>query len=538
MSRQITSYNTVTNVVPETGGMNLAPALNQAIEFGSKIAEQANEAKLLEVSSAAQLELSKLNTDYKIKNETDPFNEKAYADYKSARQSLLNKYGSQVSPMVQRQWNMMQTKLSSQSDMENQAWQYKQAAINTKVSIEQGMQNYLNQASIDGEAFGSSAETAIGSFANYQQAQAELSGFGSKYLGEATTSKLLDSMSQDWAKSFISGVAKNNPVKALKMLDQEVVQNAITDRKDFNTFRDAIEARAMRFQDIAVKNEILGTLSSENSLFNSTEPLTYAQLRQATHGMSEPAQDYFLSVNGYKAPGDVKLTNEEKFTEGRKIFEAIFSLGKDEKVDLDKMIAAQSMIYEGMNRQSISRESGSMLINQLLSPAIQKMQDNKDLSASDYNPFNDDYGLEQVKNYVDNNVITKIDEEEMKGQGLSKENIDKLRSVNAQNAFRYYSAFMDALSSEASKVRSPKFPNGMTIPDIKDSDLTSEQKRSLYSRAQAATIGVEIEARQVGRQMVSRIPPEAIRALIKNPETASAFDSYFGEGRANMVLGK
>jgi hypothetical protein len=543
--RQIYDRQVLNVVGDTTGPADFSSALTTIAKVGGEIVQQHNDARLLEASSAARLDLSKIAIEHKLKYENDPFNERGEQEFKSATNSIFQKYGGNLSPLSKRAWQSATQDLQTQISVDNQSWQYKQAAVNTKNDIIKSTRNYLNQASIDGELFGGSDETAISSFANYMGAQKQLTEFGSKYLGEETSTKLLDSFSQDWTKSFISGVAKQNPVKALQMLDNEQVKSSITDQEDFMKFRQAIETKAMNFQGEAIQREVLGKMKSQIELFNDNRTLSYSELRQATEGMSEPAQDYFLQRSGFKeaateqrsgfneaATGKArKLSDVEKTQTAYELFSEVGKLtNQKEGVTADQVDALQSKIFESMNTGAISREQGQFFTESLIGPYAQKLAANlQQYSGNDLVPFNNDVGFEQVQQYFNESVV--IDEGTLTGKEK-----EFAKFTNAKNAYSLYNQYYDSLNKELSAIRNPSFPSGMTINDI--GNLSRKERNNLFARAQKDALDVVGTNNIEKRKTVSSIPLAHIQKLKENPELAPKFDEAYGTGSANRVLGK
>lgn len=526
----------VLNVVGDTTGpADFSSALSTLAKVGGEVVQQHNDARLVEASSAARLDLSKMAIEHKLKYENDPFNAQGEQEFKSSANSIFQKYGASLSPLSKRAWQTTTQDLQSQILVDNQSWQYKQAATNTKNDIIKSTRNYLNQASVDGELFGGSDETAVASFTNYIGAQKQLTEFGAKYLGEETSTKLLDSFSQDWTKSFISGVAKQNPVKALQMLNNEEVKASVTDQEDFMRFREAVETKAMNFQGEAVQREILGKMKGQMELFADNRTLSYAELRQATAGMSEPAQDYFLQRSGYKKADKKadteKLSDVEKTQTAYELFSEVGKLtNQKEGVTVDQVEGLQAKIFEGMNSGAISKEQGQFFTESLIRPYVERLSANLDqYSGNDFIPFNNDVGFEQVQQYFRESIA--IDEKSLKG---SEKKFAEF--TNAKNAYTLYQQYYDSLNKELSAIRNPSFPQGMTINDV--GALSRKERNNLYARAQKDAIDVVADTDTTKRKTVSSIPMADIKLLKEKPELAPKFDEFYGTGSANRVLGK
>jgi len=166
MARDVSNYSTVTNVEAEAPSQTM-----QAVaELGQGIIRQSQEAKIVENMSSAQLELNKLSHDFQTKYEGDPFNEQGLEDFRSERTAIMDRYGESISPLFKRDWQKSASNLTKQNDVSVQTWGYQQSGVNTKNSLSRSMQNYLNQAAVDGEAFGVSPSTTMDSFMNFVSA--------------------------------------------------------------------------------------------------------------------------------------------------------------------------------------------------------------------------------------------------------------------------------------------------------------------------------------------------------------------------------
>lgn len=522
--RDVSDFRTVVNVVAE----NPDRTAEIAADLGQDIIRRSQEARIMEGVSAAQLELNALSSDFQKRYEADPFNEQGLKEYKEARQGIIDKHGSGVSQLFKRPWNESVMTLSKQNDLQLQAWGYRQAETNTRRSLDNFRRNYLNQAALDGESGGAIGNTLI----NFAQAKTRMEQFGYKNLGQASTDNFVKDFGQDWVKMFISGVARNNPVEALRLMESDEVKAEISDQADFAAFRSSIENLAINSQEVARKNEVLNVLKNENSLLASGKALSYAEIAQATDGMSESARDYFLRVNGFKksdigGEGAVdtessmrkrKLTADEKFQEKATIYDAINQTLLSEQVDVADISKLQDRVYAGMRDGAISQEEGAGFITQLLNPLIEEQEGQlSQFSSGEWNPFKTDTGLPVLKEFYDNSVEIKPAEGEDAVGPISA-------ATNARNKVKLYGNYFDALNTEASK------------RNIRVGDIPKQRDRdAIYRQAQAQAMrSFEVER----ASFITGIPIIAINELFKNPEPSAIkeFDEAFGNGAANRIL--
>lgn len=225
--RNLTAETTVLDT--SQGGVDQGAAITGAIaDIGMKIVQQSQEAKINENISKAQLDISKLDNEFRIRAEADPFNKEMGAEYISQRRSLLAGYKEQISPFYRMQFDESVRRVTANADSQMQAWQFKQANQNTKNSITASMENNFLQASQDGMTFGTGDSNDANSMMNFATSQKELTQFISKNLGPESANTLLKDYQKDYVKSFLSGVAQTNPTKADAMLKEKGISELFT----------------------------------------------------------------------------------------------------------------------------------------------------------------------------------------------------------------------------------------------------------------------------------------------------------------------
>lgn len=221
--RNLNNDQQVENVVPEPDNGALVTGL---ADIGQKLIANSQEAKITENVSKAQLDLAALNNQYQIDNQGDPF--KNLDSLKEDQQAILDKYGDDVSPLFRRQWNQQAQTLTAHSDATNQAWGFEQTRKNSVLSINNSMLNNYTLANNAGAAFGQSNSTDVMTALNYEQSRQNLQDLGNRTIGETATTEQLLKYKEDYAKSFLSGVAESNPNKAAQLLDDENIKGMFT----------------------------------------------------------------------------------------------------------------------------------------------------------------------------------------------------------------------------------------------------------------------------------------------------------------------
>lgn len=484
--RDISNFRTVTDVVAKQEAPDAPSGISQladtAAQIGQKIIAENQEAKINENFSMAQLELNQLSTQMQIDYESNPF--EGAEKYKEARKKVLDKYGSEISPFFKKPWQTSARELGTRSDIEMQGWALKQTKVNTVKSINRSIKNNMIQATLDGQNFGNSDETEIGSLLKFQESRNKLASFGDQHIGEETTTEMLESYSDDYLKSFLSGVSESNPLKALRMLDSPEVKGSFRDQQQYSKMKEAIESRALNVQKINGEKQVLNTLKDENSLLTKSlvSPVSYAELQSEFDktNMSVEARKFFMSANGYtKADGSASLNPAEQLQAKSELYENIIELTSREDVKSTDIAAFQDNIYKAMNNEVLNEKEGIDYINALVVPFVDKKEKSfQNYSQGSFFGLGDSIGFKGVQEIFDNDLAVPLPEipEGKKPTAAQQSSIDFATSINNANKIKLYDYYMSALQEKAASY-------GVAIGDVPD--LNKPQKTKLYAEAQA-----------------------------------------------------
>lgn len=238
-NRDLTTFNTVVQHVAE----NPSQLPQMVASFGTQIMRQGQEARINDNLSKAQLELNQLQTKYQIEYESRP--EAGLDAYRQARKDIFDKYGQDVSPLFKRYWEDAARDVIRKNDGVQQGWVLKQTRVNTVNSLNESMRNSFKLANINGQNYGNADSAEIEAFLDFAQAKRGLAGFGNANLGEETTKTILADFDRDYLKSFISGVASTNPMKAAQLLENKAFRGMLG-ADDIDTFEKVIETQQNR----------------------------------------------------------------------------------------------------------------------------------------------------------------------------------------------------------------------------------------------------------------------------------------------------
>lgn len=463
--------------VPDQSANQLAIGM---AEVGQKIIAEGQEAKINENFSKAQLDLQKINQQYQIEYENNPFG--GLEDLKAKREEIFNTYGEEISPFFRKSWQDSTRKLGTQDDMTVETWAYAQTKKNTVKSINTSIKNNLSQAALDGENFGNSDTDEIGSMLNYAQSKSKLASFGDKHLGTTTTTALLEDYDGDYLKTFISGVADSNPLKALRLMERDDVKNSFTRKDQYLSMKKAVETRALNIDKINGEKEVLGVLKDENNLLTKSldSNVSYAELQKefTRTNMSPAAQSFFMKANGYSSR-EGKLTQSEQLKNKADLYESMTALMSQENVTSGDVAKFQEKIYQSMDNGTLNELEGTSYLSQLVQPLVGQKEKQFGTFSQDH-WFAPDVGFGGVQEIFDKELAVPVpeasDDNPTQAEQLA---IGNAENINNANKVKLYDYYYSALQEKAKGY-------GVAMADI--AALGKPQQRKLYAEAQAEAV--------------------------------------------------
>lgn len=521
--RDLSTYRQVTEQIASAPDSIKA----QAAQTGQRIILDSEQAKVAKATSAAQLEINDLTAKYQVKWGDDPNSETGLEEFKSDRQAILDKYGSNISPLVRNQWDATGRQLLERSDLGYQAWQLKQSMVNTKRFIEGAHDDYLQQAYLSGQAYANNPTDMSETLLAAETARSEMAKAVEGKVSAGEFEHQMRKFDGQYIKSMISGVAETNPVMALTLADSDMVKEKLDGDAEFVKFKDAIENRAIQFREIDTRREILGALKSENELFMSGRKLSYAELDRVTSNMSEDARKYFFKQYGYSSNGEsgqpsVKLDKTQQALYKGELVNSIRDLSMQEEVKIEDVMDLQDAVYKGINNGSLSEKEAMTMVTSMLNPLIESR--GQEVEALSSNPFfSENVGFDGLESYYDSNVRISGEDEDDPDSGLGATSL----ALNAANKAQMYEFYLSSLDEEINK-------RGLTIADLPN----LEDNYEVYKKAQDSAIAKFRSKASPALTLMPFIPIEHIVMLNKNPALSPQFDEQYGPGASIRVLGQ
>lgn len=498
--RDISDLRTVTQVV----GSDSGAAWRGVAQIGQEIIRQGEEAKINQSLSSLQVELSGLQAKTQTEYESDPA--AGVAAFQAERQRVIDRYGDGISPLFRKPWLDSVRQVTTSSDMSQQSWMLKQARTNTANAINDGIRSDFSLATDRGRSFGGSDDEIVTALTDFTASRGRLETFGNRSLGPETTAKVLKDYDDDMMKSFLSGVTDTNPLKALRLMEDEGVKSSFRDVGQWQEMKNAIEARAVRMGEISTQKSILGAIRGENSILaqlvqGEAQP-SYAGLQAAMDraNVTPGARGYFMRLAGFTKADDpaliaakrgredererkqaekeakeaAKLTLDQKAELKEGIYDTIISMGDAGKpVTAETLQGLQQQIYDAASKGALTSKEAFDWTTQMIDTQANLLE----TSLEDYSSgigmwVDEEIGLGALKKQFDETIV-------MQPAEGKKDVGAQAKRKNARNRVRLYDHYAGALGRLAAE-------NRVSIGDIPSMDRTA--RRGIYRKAQAEAI--------------------------------------------------
>ena len=388
-NRDLNNFRQVTQVEAKQPS-NVAAAI---ADYGTKAIDANQKAKVAENLSSAQYELNDLDNQYRIKNESNPFDAKALQNYKKDRQSLFTKYDSDISSFYSGDWSNATLQLSDQSDTSMQNWGYKQSAKNAVTSFNKTIDNTLKQVGVAGRDFALSDDMDITPYLNLEQNKANLMEIGTEFLGEETTKTALEPMDTDALKVFISNVAEVNPQKATALLDEEQIKSSFTveERTEFA----AVINKNQKLKDIQKQalqvdnsDKVFALVNADTDYYEKRLAIDTMEFNEEiTPKMATEARRVLTSTKNLDATTSTPVMSD--------LITRMYDLNAIQETDSKGYLqGVQNMKEEIMTRQSageLSNVDATSLNNRLTTLTSAKMSDATQRVGLDFTQANDQF---------------------------------------------------------------------------------------------------------------------------------------------------
>lgn len=248
--RNINFDPTVTNVVPQSPNLGLEEGVGQLADM---VATTSAYSKALNANAQTALAFRQLDAAYREATAGNPDDPQAMADLQAKRSDIVAQIGKNVPAIAQREYMTGTIELQKSSDRLNEIWGMHQQMRNAGYDLQTAEKTQIDMANQAGRQFGADGADMgnLNSVMNFEQAQSAIKQFVTPVIGAPKTDDYLKNFSSNWVKSFVAGLAENNPQAAAKMLEQDNIKEHFT-TQDIGDMADVIK-KTTRQQQI-IKN--------------------------------------------------------------------------------------------------------------------------------------------------------------------------------------------------------------------------------------------------------------------------------------------
>lgn len=448
-------------------------ALKPAAESVRKTMVEQQKIRIDTNATRGRAEADVLVRDLQLKYQRTPNSAEYKNEMKEGLNAIWKKYGQDIDPLMQGEWNQTTNKLNMAYDTASNEWAFRQRQENAKLDMADGMNANYSLAYTHG--MNNNLNAAV---ADLDYSYNQLKASATKSLGEVSAEKLLKNYKKQFIQNFLDGQIQSDPEAALEALNDKSVAKVFENAKDVDTMKQYALAKLDTLKKQAKYKNILAGIEQGNGLINKSmeRNLSLEEINQLMPAdATEDYKNYIYSLNGYRKSKSGSGTNAEKAVEAADIYEQMsMLLSNDKKATIDDFQSLQNNIYKAMNNKSLSKSEGQKILNEIMTPMAKAWQNNtKDLNVDNPLWFTGDTGAEGVIQSL------KLEKPSTKDKKLKA----ALSGANAAAKVRAYQYFYSELQKQVDN------SNGKynSIADVM-SETNISDKRAILQAAQDAAI--------------------------------------------------
>ena len=361
-NRDLNSTPQVTNVTPLDP--NTGTPVNLAADIGDQVANMSAQSKALAATAQTSAAFRALDTQFRTQNADNPNDPQALSDYRDARQQIIQQIGSTVPNIAQRDYFSKTIELGQASDTSNQLWTTRQLVHNATNNLATGTQNYYQQANDAGRDFAQNGGD-IGQALQYAQAAQTLHQFADPVIGADRAGAYLKDFNANYTKSFVAGVAENDPQKAAALLADPAISQHFTT------------------QDIGDMTQLIAKTQKQQALAQSLQ--TTKNDGQLVDILNDPNTGYFqkrVTIDQLNMQGSV---TPEAATKAMRVLNSQNDL--DSQTDTPQMASVINKVYD-LNAQAATKPDDYLAGVRDIQQQVLELQANNQLTQKDAGKLN------------------------------------------------------------------------------------------------------------------------------------------------------
>lgn len=358
--RQLAARTTTDIVLPDERKADMWKAGADVASGALNIKMKIDAAKMNDFVADANLQAMKATKDWRVANESSPFDENAVRSLNEQYSRIFSQYEGKVGFLSKGQWQQTASKMTKQWQADNFQWgvqrEIKNAEISINSSIKKDMALYqsIGQTGDINKAVSSARDRLT-----------ELQNTVSGVIGEESFKRLTQDYEADAIKSFILGKAETDPEGAIVLLsDKKIADNIGEDKvrllSNFALRQKKVFDMQERNQMISREMEVFGSIANQtiSDIVSVTALASDGIIRpQAAEAyvayLTNPDIDFNVKDDGFTAYADALFEIGDKQGINDLLIEALH--GRDGRLNptrLDKLIKIASMRASAMPEDS------------------------------------------------------------------------------------------------------------------------------------------------------------------------------------------
>lgn len=297
----------------------VANVLGQGLNTGVSITQKANESTMASNQIDLSTKFLAKNNEINTKWQADPTNPQREIELKQAFESLAEEY--KINPVCQKQWADIKTNVYDRYKTYNAQWQEKQLQTNAQISLKDGYEKSIYNASQLGRN-NASLDAVRLCFANEYEA---LKNGATSQLGEVVVGEALNKYKHDYMTEYLDGLMENNPAQALVLINDKNsgIANDLEDEGTLQKLKQSAQQKLLRKSEVDAVDRVAGLVNSNATMFekafNGTITTVEAQNLLQSNNVDRNMRKILSQMLGYSATSDYSVDIETGKIEKKKI---------------------------------------------------------------------------------------------------------------------------------------------------------------------------------------------------------------------------
>ncbi len=200
------------------------------------------------LQAQAENDLAQMFREYKLQNQANPDDKKAWLEFDAKARQTLYQYGQKLDPTMRGQWAQRTNNLMNGLKGSKQEWAFIQRSENAKQDVSQNIAIQMQRS----RGFGAQGQKEA-ALANYVTAYQQILDYAGPLMGEKEAEKLLEGFESQYIENYFYGLAQTDIDEAKKQFQDDIFFQKLSGKEyaELQRYMDSVEKR----RDALLKKE-------------------------------------------------------------------------------------------------------------------------------------------------------------------------------------------------------------------------------------------------------------------------------------------